>query len=356
MTMLALGIEAVERGMIPDALTRRAVRRLCARRLSERPGDGDNHHCDDRRQFVESLRRGPIAPVPEMANEQHYEVAPDFFAAVLGPRLKYSCCYWPSGVTSLAEAEEQALRVTCDRAGLVDGQDILELGCGWGALSLWMAEHYPRSRITAMSNSTAQRRHIATMAAERGLLNLRVLTADINEFAPPVGVSRDDRFDRIVSLEMFEHLRNYELLLERIASWLRDDGRLFVHIFCHRDWAYSFETTGTANWMGRYFFTGGIMPSFDLLKQFERQMTVCDDWHWNGSHYQRTAEAWLSNLDSHQPRVLDSLAMTYGPAHAKRWLHRWRMFFLAVAELFGYAEGREWYVGHYLLRPTQRTS
>jgi cyclopropane-fatty-acyl-phospholipid synthase len=259
-------------------------------------------------------------------------------------------------VTSLAEAEEQALRVTCDRAGLVDGQDILELGCGWGALSLWMAEHYPRSRITAMSNSTAQRRHIATMAAERGLLNLRVLTADINEFAPPVGVSRDDRFDRIVSLEMFEHLRNYELLLERIASWLRDDGRLFVHIFCHRDWAYSFETTGTANWMGRYFFTGGIMPSFDLLKQFERQMTVCDDWHWNGSHYQHTAEAWLSNLDSHQPRVLDSLAMTYGPAHAKRWLHRWRMFFLAVAELFGYAEGREWYVGHYLLRPTQRTS
>jgi cyclopropane-fatty-acyl-phospholipid synthase len=346
MNLLSAGIDAVERGLIPDTITRVAIRRLCAQRLRDCEPDREDASSRRFEALVESMRTGPIAPVPEKANEQHYEVPPQFFVAVLGPHRKYSACFFPTASTSLEEAESAALEITCQRAGIGDGQTILELGCGWGSLSLWMAERYRGSRITAVSNSAPQRRFIETEAASRGLTNLYVITADMNEFS-----AGPHHFDRVVSVEMFEHMRNYELLLERIASWLKPDGRLFVHHFCHRTLAYPYETEGDANWMGRYFFTGGLMPSENMLRQFDRHMTVADQWRWDGTHYQRTSEAWLANLDARRREVLPVLEATYGRAAARRWLHRWRMFFLAVAELFGYSNGREWFVTHALLQP-----
>lgn len=351
MSLMSVGLEAVERGLIPDAITRVAIRRLCAQRLRESNRDRDKLIGDslEFQAFVESMRAGPIAPVPEKANEQHYELPPEFFAAVLGPRRKYSSCFFPTAAASLAEAEVAALEITCQRADLADHQVVLELGCGWGSLSLWMAERFRNSRITAVSNSSSQRRFIEAEAASRGLTNLRVITADMNEFT-----AEPHHFDRVVSVEMFEHMRNYELLLERIAGWLRPDGRLFVHHFCHQTLAYPYETDGDANWMGRYFFTGGMMPSEHLLRQFDRHMSVVEQWRWDGTHYQRTSEAWLANLDAHRREVLPILATTYGRNEARRWFHRWRLFFLAVAELFGYANGREWFVSQSLLRPNAR--
>lgn len=348
MSLLSFSLDAVERGLVPDAITRAAIRRLCEQRL--RDCDRGNEVANSRafQIFVESMRAGSIAPVPEKANEQHYELPPEFFAAVLGPHRKYSSCFWPTADTSLAEAEAASLGMTCERADLIDGQDVLELGCGWGSLSLWMAERFPKSRITAVSNSAPQRRFIESQAISRGLTNLSVITADMNQFA-----AEPSQFDRVVSVEMFEHMRNYERLLERIASWLRSDGKLFVHHFCHRRFAYPFETDGDANWMGRYFFTGGLMPSEEMLQQFRRHMTVVRQWRWDGTHYQRTSEAWLANLDAHRRDVLPILESTYGPDAARRWFHRWRLFFLAVAELFGYARGTEWFVSHSLLHRTE---
>jgi cyclopropane-fatty-acyl-phospholipid synthase len=344
MSVTAIGIEAVEQGLVPDALTRMAIRRLCRERLRESRNEPGGELDASRSAFLKSLRSGPIALVPELANQQHYELPPEFFAAALGPRRKYSCCYFPSDSTTLPEAEEAALALTCERAEIADGQEILELGCGWGSLSLWMAEHFPNSRIMAVSNSAPQRHFIEAEMLSRGLKNLRVITRDMNGFAPV-----EQTFDRVVSVEMFEHMRNYDCLLRRIASWLRPEGKLFIHIFCHRSLSYPFETVGAANWMGRHFFTGGIMPSADLLNQFNRDLTVSQQYSWSGRHYQRTAEAWLANLDVRRADVLRIVASIYGSTDARRWLNRWRMFFLAVSELFGYADGDEWFVSHNLM-------
>ncbi len=352
MNLMSVGLDAVERGLIPDAMTRVAIRRLCAQRLRESNRDRDILTGDspEFQAFVESMRAGPIALVPEKANEQHYELPPEFFAAVVGPHHKYSSCFWPTANTSLAESEAAALEITCERADLADGQEVLELGCGWGSLSLWMAERYRGSRITAVSNSAPQRRFIEATATSLGLTNLHVITADMNQFT-----AESHRFDRVISVEMFEHMRNYERLLERIAFWLRPTGKLFVHHFCHARLAYPYETEGDANWMGRYFFTGGLMPSEHMLRHFNRHLTVVEQWRWDGTHYQRTSEAWLANLDANRHKVLPILAATYGRDEARRWFHRWRLFFLAVSELFGYANGTEWFVSHSLLQPNERS-
>lgn len=346
-SLLSLGIELVERGWVPDAITRHFMRRLCADRLRDPMQTTEPDRALSRERFLQSLRTGPIAPVPDLANQQHYELPAEFFTTVLGPHRKYSCCYFADEKATLGEAEAAALEQTCTRADLDDGQAILELGCGWGSLSLWMAEHYPASRITAVSNSASQRIFIEAEALRRNLHNLHVITADMNSFAPP-----HENYDRVVSVEMFEHMRNYAGLLQRIASWLKPDGKLFVHIFCHRTLTYPFETSGSANWMGRYFFTGGVMPSADLLTHFDESLRVARQWEWDGRHYQRTADAWLANLDVHRHEALRILSSVYGDREAPRWFQRWRMFFLAVSELFGYADGKEWFVSHSLLEPT----
>jgi len=336
-------VSLMERGMLPDAVVRTGIRRLLLKRLRE-AGSGDTE--TDRlrqREFIEQLRQSPVAVATEAANRQHYELPPEFFSRVLGPRRKYSCCLYPPGVTDLATAEEAMLGLTCRRAGLADGMDILELGCGWGSLTLWMAGQYPRARITAVSNSAPQRRFIEGECRDRGYANVRVITADMDHF------TIDETFDRVVSVEMFEHMRNYAELLRRISCWLRDDGRLFVHIFCHRDLAYLFETEGEDDWMGRYFFTGGIMPSDHLLFYFNDHLAVEDHWRVGGRHYQRTCDQWLARMDAERQRVMEIFWEVY-EGQAPVWFQRWRVFFMACAELFGYGDGNEWFVSHYLFR------
>jgi cyclopropane-fatty-acyl-phospholipid synthase len=346
MGVTSLGVEAIELGLVPDAATRLAIRRLCQQRLNDLTGSAQQSTDSLALAFNQSLRSGPIALMPEIANEQHYELPTEFFEFVLGPRLKYSCCYFEGAHSTLAQAEESALAITCRRAGIEDGQQILELGCGWGSLSLWMAERYRSSRIVAVSNSVSQRKFIDRVAQSRGFTNLTVITADMNDFSPS-----SMGFDRIVSVEMFEHMRNYQHLLQRIATWLKPGGKLFVHVFCHHRDSYPFETSGTANWMGRHFFTGGIMPGAHLLREFNEDLEVTKQFTWNGQHYRRTAEAWLANLDAHRDELLPILRSTYGAKNARRWLNRWRIFFLAVSELFGFGGGSEWFVSHYLLKP-----
>jgi cyclopropane-fatty-acyl-phospholipid synthase len=341
--LLPLGIDLVERGWVADGLVRTAIRRLCA---APTVAEGAAEDAAADREFARWLRSRPIAESTHDANAQHYELPAEFFGAWLGPRHKYSCCWWGDGVTTLAQAEDAALAETCRRAELADGQAILELGCGWGSLSLWMAEHYPQSRITAVSNSASQRAYIERVARERGFDRLQVVTADINQF------ETDTVFDRVVTVEMLEHVRNYERLFERIRRWLRPDGKLFAHIFCRRRRAYAFETEGPANWMGRNFFTGGIMPSLGLFREFTAHLEPGATWEWNGRHYQRTAESWLANYDQASDSILALLRQVYGP-ESKRRFHRWRIFLLAVAEMFGLHRGEESLVAHYLLEPVK---
>ncbi|MEM7434909.1 MAG: cyclopropane-fatty-acyl-phospholipid synthase family protein [Myxococcota bacterium] len=324
-------------GIVPDPLIRFGIRRICARRLSEtrRLGEGAKG------AHVLALRQSPIAADVGTANLQHYEVPAAFFEQVLGPRLKYSCCTWGDGAHSLENAETHSLAQVFDRAQLANGQRILELGCGWGSLTLYMAARLPGARITAVSNSRGQRAFIEARAAAMGLANVDVITADVTQ------LELEGPFDRVVSIEMFEHMRNWEELLARIGGWLRPDGKLFIHIFAHREFAYLYEDQGPSDWMARHFFTGGQMPSEDLLDHFNRDMRVTERWHLSGRDYARTANAWLDNLDENRDQVLAALG-TVDDA-PDRAMHRWRIFFMACAELFAFRNGNEWGVYHYLL-------
>ena len=340
-------LEWTEQGLVPDSVIRAGIRRLCRQRLKDIAADDIESSAGDLDRFVQEMNASVIAPLPELANEQHYEVPPAFFSLVLGGHGKYSCCHWGEDTETLDQAEADALRISCERAGLEDGQSVLDLGCGWGSLSLWIAEHYPNSRVTSVSNSAPQRRFIEQQAAHRGLHNIEVHTVDMNDF------ETDRRFDRIVSVEMFEHMRNYRELYRRVSTWLQPGGRFFKHIFCHRSTPYAFEDQGPSDWMSRHFFSGGIMPSDNLPLRFQEDLRLLRQDRWNGTHYERTSNAWLANMDRNRDLIMPIMAQTYGDESAAKWFQRWRIFFMACAELFGLNDGSEWYVSHYLFERRQ---
>jgi cyclopropane-fatty-acyl-phospholipid synthase len=338
MNMLSFAINAAERTPLNDSVTLAGIDMLCARtkrRLAKIPADAEL-------VFAADMAKFPIASHTDEANRQHYEVPAEFFALVLGAQRKYSCCYYPDAATTLDEAETAALAETVAHAGLQDGMDILELGCGWGSLSLYMAGRFPNARITSVSNSASQREYIIGCARERGFSNLSVVTADMNDFTSGA------RFDRVVSVEMFEHMSNWRALFERVHAWLKPEGRFFLHVFNHRDRSYRFDHNNPADWIAQHFFTGGIMPAFDLPHRFDTIFTVEREWRWSGSHYRRTALDWLANFDREIEHIRPILRRVYG-VDARLWERRWRLFFLATAGLFGHDGGDVWGVGHYLM-------
>ena len=333
-----------EKAILPDRFIRLGIRHLDRKRLKEEDSGTPLARRIAKDALVGEMKSSPIAVHTRAANEQHYELPPSFFEKVLGKRLKYSGSFWPEGCRSLNEAEEAMLSIYARRAELEDGMDILELGSGWGSLSLWIAEHYQNSQITTVSNSRDQGNYIRDLSRRKRISNLQVVTADMNQF------STDRRFDRVVSVEMFEHMRNWEALLARVGRWLFDDGKAFIHVFSHRELAYIFDSRGDDNWMGRHFFTGGIMPSDDLIHFFQKDLEVEAHWRVDGTNYQKTAQAWLKNLDCHRTEILPILEEVYGREQAEVWFQRWRIFFMACAELWGFRKGNEWMVSHYRLR------
>lgn len=334
----------LERNLLPDPLLHFGIRRLLRQRLREERHPTAETEQEALENFIRHMRTAPVALQTKAANEQHYEVPTEFFTHCLGPRMKYSSGLWNGAVTTLDEAETAMLRLTCERAELADGQRILELGCGWGSLTLWMAENYPQATIVAVSNSRTQKEHIDDKASELGLSNITIVTADMNDF------QTGETFDRVVSVEMFEHMRNWEKLLERIAHWLTDDGKFFLHIFTHRDLTYPFEDRDASDWMSRHFFSGGMMPGSNLLLRFQNHLQVEKQWQVSGHHYARTAEAWLRNMDRNKSLILPIFDQTYGASNTRKWWAYWRVFYMACIELWGFNDGREWMVSHYRLK------
>ena len=330
------------KNLLPDGVIRWGIRRLLRQRIQDERADSEVARLANVQKFSQQLRALPVAVETKAANEQHYEVPAAFYKLCLGPRLKYSSCFYERGDVSIGQAEETMLALTCQRAELKDGQDILELGCGWGSLTLWMAEKYPNARITGVSNSASQRAHIEGECARRGFKNVRIITCDMNLFAPDAA-----QFDRVVSVEMFEHMKNWAELMRRISTWLKPQGKLFFHVFTHRDCAYHFESKDGSDWMSRHFFTGGIMPSNNLASLFQDDLKLETQWEVNGRHYGQTSEHWLQNTDRHRDEVLKIFAQTYGPAEARKWLAYWRIFFMSCAELWNFDNGNEWMVCHY---------
>ena len=338
--MISKLIELAEKGIIPDYFIRQGIVRNCENRLNNENVSNTEKVSLKKQSWIQQMKDSPIALVPEKANEQHYEVPPAFFENVLGKHLKYSSGYWPDGVNSLDESEESMLELSFERAQLTDGDSILELGCGWGSLTCFMASKLPNSKITAVSNSTDQKEHILNRCKNQGLDNIEVITADMNDF------ETENDYDRVVSIEMFEHMRNYKKLLSKISSWLNDDGKLFIHIFTHQSVVYPFENQGEADWMAREFFSGGMMPSHDLLLHFQDDLIIDDVWSISGTHYEKTSLAWVNKMDANKDSIMKIFLKTYGD-DAKLWFQRWRIFFMSCEKLFGYNNGSEWGVSHY---------
>lgn len=334
----------LEKDNIPDFIIRKGIRNLLKQRLHQENKGNTEIQQAHFMKLVEELKNSPIAINTSDANEQHYEVPTKFYQYCLGKHLKYSSGYWKEGVTDINTSEKDMLELTCQRAELKDGQSVLELGCGWGSLSLFMAAKYPKSAFTVVSNSRTQKLYIDEQAKSRGIQNLTVITADINVF------TLDTNFDRVVSVEMFEHMRNYQLLMQKVANLLKPQGRLFVHIFTHKEYAYKFEVIDETDWMSKYFFTGGIMPSDHLLLYFNEHLSIDKHWHVNGMHYSKTSEAWLQNMDKHKAEIIPLFEATYGKDNAVKWWVYWRIFYMACAELWRYNDGNEWIVSHYLFQ------
>lgn len=342
--MIKLLINLAEKGFIPDFIIRMGIRFLLAKRIESLESNNPELNQSKKQDFIKKMDASPIALVPDLVNEQHYEVPAKFYNLCLGVNKKYSSCYWKKSTNSLDSAEKLALKKTCEHAELKNDQSILELGCGWGSLTLWMANQFPKSSITAVSNSSSQKEYILNEAKKRKLKNIKIITCDINNF------KQDKKFDRIVSVEMIEHMRNHRALFKNIEQWLKKDGLFFMHIFVHRSQPYLFDIIDDDDWMSKYFFSGGMMPSKDLPLFFQDGLKIKNEWTWSGKHYQKTANAWLSALDNNHKKAINVLGEIYGQDNASLWLQRWRIFFMSCAELWGYNNGNEWLVSHYLFK------
>ncbi|AZZ38289.1 SAM-dependent methyltransferase [Bdellovibrio sp. qaytius] len=346
-SVVKLVVRGIDKGLVPDPIIRLGIRNLLKQRLK------DMHEQDSKAggHFINThanlLRESPLAIMTKQANEQHYEVPTKYYELCLGQHKKYSSCYWDESTTTLEQAEQKALDISIERAEIKDGMRILELGCGWGSLSLELARRFPNSPVTVVSNSTTQKQFIDSKAKERGFKNLTVLTRDLGkEENYNFG---DEKFDRVMSIEMMEHLRNYEKFFSLVSKAMKSDAKMFVHIFTHKTTPYYFETEGEDNWMGKYFFSGGQMPARNLFDQFNKNLTVSQKWDWNGTHYQKTLEAWLEKMDQNEDQVRVLFKNTYGAENVELWVNRWRVFYMACSELFGFNGGNEWAVTHYLL-------
>ena len=344
--MLKQALLLAEKGLFPDSLIRFGIRQLLKKRLDEISDQDSEKSQDLKSTFLQSMDQSPIALVPHLANKQHYEVPSSFFDFCLGKYKKYSSCYWDRNTNHLDDAEFNALNISAEHADLKNGQTILELGCGWGSLTLFMAKKYPKSRIFAVSNSNSQRVFIETEAKKRRLNNIHVITCDMNRFQPK-NFKIPKVFDRIVSIEMFEHMRNHRKLYRMLHDWLKPGGKFFMHIFVHQHNPYPFEVKDKDDWMSKFFFSGGMMPSDDLPLHFQEHLKLNQKWCWDGTHYEKTANAWLDNMDQKKSHIYPILKKTYGNQHATQWFNRWRIFYMACAELFGYRHGQEWWVAHY---------
>lgn len=336
-------------GILPDPVIKWGIRGLLKQRLKDETSSSPAKSREKLKQLLSDLRSGPIAHVPEKANEQHYEVPPRFFEIALGDHLKYSCCYFPTGQETLTEAEHIMLKKTVERAGIKDGDKILDLGCGWGSLSFFMAEKFPNCDITSVSNSKDQEAFISQKKDRLGIKNITYKRQDVNDLQ-----FDDNSFDKIVSIEMFEHVRNHEKLLEKISQWLKPEGKLFIHIFVHKNLTYLFEVKDDSDFMSKYFFSGGIMPSDEYIYLNQKDMQVENHWSVSGHHYALTARKWLENTDANKEEILELFAKTYGSGEEKKWFHYWRIFFMSCEELWDYKGGNEWFVSHYLLRPRKK--